>query len=121
MLQDLAKRGMFSYAGRTNQGGAKFTSGECAMLTESTGGQANVRRGAKFDWAVTQIPYWDDVKGAPQNAIIGGASLWVMGGKTNNAYKGVAQVLRVPVAARGADASGTRTPATCRSRTPPTT
>ncbi len=91
MLQDLAKRGMFSYAGRTNQGGAKFTSGECAMLTESTGGQANVRRGAKFDWAVTQIPYWDDVKGAPQNAIIGGASLWVMGGKTNNAYKGVAR------------------------------
>ena len=50
-----------------------------------------LRRGAKFDWAVTQIPYWDDVKGAPQNAIIGGASLWVMGGKTNNAYKGVAR------------------------------
>jgi sn-glycerol 3-phosphate transport system substrate-binding protein len=91
MLQDLAKRGMFSYAGRTNQGGAKFTSGECAMLTESTGGQANVRRGAKFDWAVTQIPYWDDVPGAPQNAIIGGASLWVMGGKTANAYKGTAR------------------------------
>ena len=49
------------------------------------------------------IPYWDDVKGAPQNSIIGGASLWVMGGKTNNAYKGVAQVLRLPLAARGAD------------------
>ncbi len=91
MLTDLAKKGQFSYAGRTNQAGAKFTSGECAMMTESTGGQANVRRGAKFDWAVTQIPYWDDVKGAPQNAIIGGASLWVMGGKTNNAYKGVAK------------------------------
>ena len=91
MLQDLAKRGMFRYAGRTNQGGAKFTSGECAMMTESTGGQANVRRGAKFDWGVTQIPYWDDVPGAPQNAIIGGASLWVMGVKTNNAYKGVAR------------------------------
>jgi len=91
MLGDMAKKGQFVYAGRTNQGGAKFTSGECAMMTESTGGQANVRRGAKFDWAVTQIPYWDDVPGAPQNAIIGGASLWVMGGKTNNAYKGVAK------------------------------
>jgi sn-glycerol 3-phosphate transport system substrate-binding protein len=91
MLGDLAKKGAFSYAGRTNQGTAKFTSGECAMLTESTGGQANVRRDAKFDWAVTEIPYWDDAPGAPQNAIIGGASLWVMGGKTNNAYKGVAK------------------------------
>ena len=91
MLSDMAKKGLFSYAGRTNQAGAKFTSGECAMMTESTGGQANVRRGAKFDWAVTQIPYWEDIPGAPQNAIIGGASLWVMGGKTNNAYKGVAK------------------------------
>ncbi len=91
MLGDLAKKGAFQYAGRTNEGGAKFASGECAMLTESTGGQANVRRDAKFAWAVTEIPYWDDVKGAPQNAIIGGASLWVMGGKTNNAYKGVAK------------------------------
>ena len=91
MISDLAKRGMFSYAGRTNQGGAKFSSGECAMLTESTGGQANIRREAKFEWSVNPMPYWDDVAGAPQNAIIGGASLWVMGGKTNNAYKGVAR------------------------------
>ena len=91
MLGDLAKRGMFRYAGRTNQGGAKFTSGECAMLTDSTGAQANIRRDAKFQWGVSELPYWDDVKGAPQNSIIGGASLWVMGGKTNNTYKGVAR------------------------------
>ena len=91
MLGDLAKKGMFSYAGRTNQGTAKFSSGECAMLTESTGGQANIRRDAKFDWSLNFMPYWDDVQGAPQNSIIGGASLWVMGGKTNNAYKGVAK------------------------------
>jgi sn-glycerol 3-phosphate transport system substrate-binding protein len=91
MLGDLAKKGAFRYAGRTNEGGSKFASGECAMLTESTGAQANVRRDAKFNWAVSEIPYWDDVPGAPQNAIIGGASLWVMGGKTNNAYKGIAK------------------------------
>ncbi len=91
MLGDMAKKGLFTYAGRTNQGEAKFSSGECAMLTSSTGAQANIRRMAKFDWSVNFIPYHDDVKGAPQNSIIGGASLWVMGGKTNNAYKGVAK------------------------------
>jgi sn-glycerol 3-phosphate transport system substrate-binding protein len=91
MLGELSKKGMFRYAGRTNQGGAKFTSGECAMLADSTGAQANVGRDAKFEWGVSELPYWDDVKGAPQNSIIGGASLWVMGGKTNNAYKGVAK------------------------------
>jgi len=61
------------------------------MLTDSTGAQANIGRDAKFEWGVSELPYWDDVKGAPQNSIIGGASLWVMGGKTNNAYKGVAK------------------------------
>jgi len=93
MLQDLAKRGMFTYAGRGNQAEAKFSSGECAMLTSSSGAQANIRKNAKFQWSVNFLPYWDDVKGAPQNSIIGGASLWVMGGKTNNVYKGVAKFL----------------------------
>jgi sn-glycerol 3-phosphate transport system substrate-binding protein len=91
MLTDMAKKGMFTYAGRGNQAEAKFSSGECAMLTSSTGAQANIRRNAKFEWSVNFIPYHEDVKGAPQNSIIGGASLWVMGGKTNNAYKGVAK------------------------------
>jgi sn-glycerol 3-phosphate transport system substrate-binding protein len=91
MLGDMAKKGLFTYAGRRNQAEAKFASGECAMLTSSTGAQANIRRTAKFEWSVNFLPYHDDVKGAPQNSIIGGASLWVMGGKTNNAYKGVAK------------------------------
>ncbi len=91
MLGDMAKKGLLTYAGRTNQAEAKFYSGECAMLTSSAGAQANIRRNAKFDWSVNFIPYHDDVKGAPQNSIIGGASLWVMGGKTNNSYKGIAK------------------------------
>jgi sn-glycerol 3-phosphate transport system substrate-binding protein len=37
------------------------------------------------------MPYYPDVKGAPQNSIIGGASLWVMGGKSPQEYKGVAK------------------------------
>ena len=91
MIGDMAKNGTFSYAGRTNQAEAKFYSGECAMLTSSSGAQANIRRNAKFAWSANFMPYHDDVKGAPQNSIIGGASLWVMGGKTNNAYKGIAK------------------------------
>jgi sn-glycerol 3-phosphate transport system substrate-binding protein len=91
MLGEMAKQGQFTYAGRTNQGDAKFTSGECAMYTGSTGAQATIRKGAKFDWSINFIPYHDDVKGAPQNSIIGGASLWVMGGKKPEEYRGVAK------------------------------
>jgi sn-glycerol 3-phosphate transport system substrate-binding protein len=36
------------------------------------------------------MPYYPDVPGAPQNTVIGGASLWVMSGKTKAEYKGVA-------------------------------
>ncbi len=37
------------------------------------------------------MPYYPEVAGAPQNSIIGGASLWVMGGKSAAEYKGVAK------------------------------
>jgi len=93
MLGDMAKRGLFTYAGRTNQGDAKFYSGECAMFSGSAGAQAGIRKAAKFDWSINFIPYHDDVKGAPQNSIIGGASLWVMGGKKPDEYKGVAKFM----------------------------
>ncbi|MEW6688358.1 MAG: sn-glycerol-3-phosphate ABC transporter substrate-binding protein UgpB [Pseudomonadota bacterium] len=93
MLGDMAKKGLFSYAGRTNQGDAKFYSGECAMFTGSASAQGNIRKNAKFEWSVHFLPYHDDVKGAPQNSIIGGASLWVMASKNRkpDEYRGVAK------------------------------
>jgi sn-glycerol 3-phosphate transport system substrate-binding protein len=89
MLAGFAKNGWFTYSGRTNQAEARFFSGECAMLTSSSGAQANIRRNAKFDFSVNFLPYHDDIKGAPQNSIIGGATLWVMSGKKADEYKGV--------------------------------
>jgi sn-glycerol 3-phosphate transport system substrate-binding protein len=37
------------------------------------------------------LPYWPDVAGAPQNSIIGGATLWVLAGHKPAEYKGVAR------------------------------
>jgi len=91
MLADFAKNGWFTYAGRRNEAEAKFFSGECAMLTSSSAAQANIRKNAKFEFSVNFLPYHDEIKGAPQNSIIGGASLWVLSGKKANDYKGVAQ------------------------------
>ena len=93
MLGDMVKKGLFTYAGRLNQGDAKFSSGECAMFTGSASAQAGIRKAGKVDWSAHFLPYHDDVKGAPQNSIIGGASLWVMGGKKPAEYKGVAKFL----------------------------
>ncbi len=94
MLADFAKNGWFTYAGRKNEGDAKFFSGECAMMTGSSSALGNIKKNAKFEYSVNFLPYHDEIKGAPQNSIIGGASLWVMGGKKPNEYKGVAKFFK---------------------------
>lgn len=94
LLQDMNKKGDFSYLGRKDESTEKFYNGDCAIITASSGSLANIRKHAKFDFGVGMMPYDGDVKGAPQNAIIGGASLWVMGGKDPETYKGVAEFMQ---------------------------
>jgi sn-glycerol 3-phosphate transport system substrate-binding protein len=90
-LANMSKTGLFVYKGRGNIPEASFVSGECAMITTSSGFYGNVKKNAKFDFAVTTLPYYPDVPGAPQNTVIGGASLWAMAGKKPEEYKGVAK------------------------------
>jgi len=89
-LADWQKDKVFVYGGRRNLGNAKFSAEEVAMYTESSAGYAGFAKTCKFDFGTTMLPYWPDVKGAPQNTIIGGASLWVMAGHPAEEYKGVA-------------------------------
>ena len=89
-LADWQKEKIFIYGGRRNLGNAKFSSGEVAMYTESSAGYAGFKKTCKFDFGTSMLPYWPDAPGAPQNTIIGGASLWVMAGHSPEEYKGVA-------------------------------
>jgi sn-glycerol 3-phosphate transport system substrate-binding protein len=90
-LIDLQKDKTYDYAGRANAGEARFGSGECAIFLTSSGYYGTAKGTAKFDFTSAPMPYYPDVTGAPQNSIIGGASLWVMGGKKPEEYKGVAK------------------------------
>jgi sn-glycerol 3-phosphate transport system substrate-binding protein len=80
-LGNMVKNGLMIYKGRGNAADATFVSGECAMMTGSSALYGNIKRNAKFSAGI----------GAPQNTVIGGASLWVMSGKKDPEYKGVAQ------------------------------
>lgn len=93
-MANWAKQGYFTYAGRKNEPEAKFYSGECAMLTSSSAAYANIAKNAKFKFAVSALPHYADTAGAPQNTIIGGASLWAMSGKQIEEYKGVAKFFK---------------------------
>ena len=90
-LAQAAKNGEFVYKGRGSAAQASFTSGECAMIQTSSGFYGDVAKNAKFAYAIAPLPYYPDVKGAPQNTVIGGASLWVMAGKKAEEYTGVAK------------------------------
>ena len=90
-LANMAKQGLFVYKGRGNAADATFVSGECAMVTGSSALYGNVTRNSKFGYGIGTLPYYPDVPGAPQNTVIGGASLWVMNGKKPEVYKGVGQ------------------------------
>ncbi|MGX8940952.1 sn-glycerol-3-phosphate ABC transporter substrate-binding protein UgpB [Symbiopectobacterium sp. Eva_TO] len=94
LLQDMNKKGDFTYYGRKDESTEKFYNGDCAITTASSGSLANIRAHAKFNYGVGMMPYDAEVPNAPQNAIIGGASLWVMGGKDDATYKGVAQFMQ---------------------------
>jgi sn-glycerol 3-phosphate transport system substrate-binding protein len=90
-LANMAQQGLFVYKGRSNSADATFVSGECAMHTGSSALFGAVKRNAKFAAGHSALPYYPDVPGAPQNTVIGGASLWAMSGKKAEEYKGVAQ------------------------------
>jgi len=85
-----AKDKVFIYGGRENKANPLFISGQVGMHFESIGGYGTMKSSCKFDFGVARLPYYADVAGAPQNSIIGGASLWVLNGRTKPEYQAVA-------------------------------
>jgi sn-glycerol 3-phosphate transport system substrate-binding protein len=96
-LKKWQTEGIFQYGGPEggNDAPPKFYSQECAMYMNSSSSRAGVVNNAKdFEVGYGMLPYYADVKGAPQNTIIGGATLWVLKGHDAEEYKGVADFFR---------------------------
>jgi len=92
-LGDWQKANVFEYGGRGSADKPKFYTGRCAMMTASSAAYAAVTQATKdkFEFGIGMLPYWPDVAGAPQNTIIGGATLWVLSGHKPVEYQGVAK------------------------------
>ncbi len=94
MLQAIAdsqSEKLFQYGGRRGESLPMFTNGECAMWMNSSAYYGSIVKQAKFNYGQTMLPLNTDVADAPQNSIIGGATLWVLQGKPAGEYKGVAE------------------------------
>jgi sn-glycerol 3-phosphate transport system substrate-binding protein len=90
-LADWQSTKVFDYSGRATSAEPRFQKGECGIFIGSSATRADIRANSKFDIGYGKLPYWPDVEGAPQNTIIGGATLWVLRDRPRQEYKGVAK------------------------------
>ncbi|ACF03761.1 extracellular solute-binding protein family 1 [Rhodopseudomonas palustris TIE-1] len=90
-LADWQKTKTFDYGGRATAAEPRFQQGDCGIFIGSSATRADILANAKFDVGYGRLPYWPDIAGAPQNTIIGGATLWVLRGHSAGEYKGAAK------------------------------
>ena len=90
-LAEWQKTRIFDYSGRATSAEPRFQKGDCGIFIGSSGTRADILANAKFEVGYGMLPYWPDVAGAPQNSIIGGATLWVLRDRPRDEYKGVAK------------------------------
>src|SRR5579871_3298729 len=82
---------IFDYSGRAQSAEPRFQNGECGIFIGSSATRADIEANSKFAVGYGIMPYWPDVAGAPQNTIIGGATLWVLRDRPKAEYKGAAK------------------------------
>jgi len=90
-LAEWQKTKLFDYGGRGDRAESKFSFGECGIFLGSSASRADILAHANFEVGYGLLPYWSAVVGAPQNSIIGGATLWVLKGRPEVEYKGAAK------------------------------
>lgn len=91
-MAEWSQGGIFEYGGRRGDAQGLFTSGHCAMYFNSSAGRAGLLSSVEgFEFGTAMLPYYPELEGAPQNSIIGGATLWVLTGNDDAQYPGVAK------------------------------
>jgi len=90
-LADWQATKVFDYSGRGQSAEPRFQQGECGIFMGSSATRADIKANSKFEVGYGMMPYWPDVGGAPQNSIIGGATLWVLRDRPRAEYSGVAK------------------------------
>jgi sn-glycerol 3-phosphate transport system substrate-binding protein len=104
------KSHIFQYGGRNDDAQALFTSGKCPILFESSGSRLGLESNVPFQLGVAPLPYWPEIRSAPQNTMIGGGAIWVMSGHEKLKDQGIAEffayLLSTPVQVKWQSSTG---------------
>src|SRR3981189_15318 len=87
---------VFDYSGRAQTAEPRFQKGECGIFIGSSATRADIKANSKFEVGYGMLPYWPDVAGAPQNTIIGGATLWGLRDRPRAQYARGAKMFPFP-------------------------
>jgi sn-glycerol 3-phosphate transport system substrate-binding protein len=90
-IADMGKDGTFVYGGRRGDSRGQFVNGETALWINSSAYYGGFKKDiTDFEFGQTMLPLDTAVADAPQNSIIGGATLWVLNGHEKPEYACVA-------------------------------
>jgi len=92
-IASMSEGNLFKYGGRRGDSLPLFTNGECGMWMNSSAYYGSIKDQAKFAFGQTMLPLDTSVADAPQNSIIGGATLWALAGHEADEYKGLSQFM----------------------------
>lgn len=91
-IADMGKEGLFGYGGRRGDSRGMFVNGETALWINSSAYYGGFKKDiTDFEFGQTMLPLDTAVADAPQNSIIGGATLWVLNGHDDKEYKCTAE------------------------------
>jgi len=92
-IASMSQDNLFKYGGRRGDSLPLFTNGECGMWMNSSAYYGGIKTQAKFEFGQTMLPLDASVADAPQNSIIGGATLWALAGHDAEEYKGLSKFM----------------------------
>ena len=92
-IADMQEGNLFVYGGRRGDSLPMFTNGEFGMWMNSSAYYGSIVSQAEFEFGQTMLPLDTAVASAPQNSIIGGATLWALQGHEADEYKGLSKFM----------------------------
>ncbi|MCC5791581.1 MAG: extracellular solute-binding protein [Legionellaceae bacterium] len=88
------RQGLFAYGGRNSDATVLFTSGRCALFSQSSGSLGSLRTMVPFKVGVAALPYDRQWTKGPAQASFGGAAIWVTAHQPLNVRQGIARFLQ---------------------------
>jgi len=89
---DMVEQDVIAYGGREYSANQDFLAGEVAMLIQSTSSLSSIMESADFEVGTTFLPRFEGY--GIGNSVIGGASLWVMQGHSDEEYAAVVEFFK---------------------------